>query len=194
MRRDCSAGRREFEPVIRLASASKIKYGALLRRLGHVTSAQCCFDVREHRRQIYVELPRNVLDSRRKIAERSIILVEKLVIEALADNFTRPLFDFTDVNQHPCRWIHGTGEDEVGDVIATAPVTRVRFRAESAQVFSITPIANVQTPGGGEFQALADCQKHNVITASANKRPNGIWHELELVKHSFDLLGILMIV
>ena len=91
------------------------------------------------------------------------------MIEAFAHDFTGPLFYFADVNQHPGRRIHGTGEDEVGDVIATASVARVRFRAESAQVFSIAPIANVQTPGRREFQALADCQKHNVITAAFNK-------------------------
>ena len=97
-----------------------------------------------------------------------IILVEKLVIETFAKDFTGALFNFADVNQHSCRWIHGTGEDEVGDVIATAPVTRVRFRAEGAQVFSIRSIANVQTPGGGEFQALADCKEHDSAKHACN--------------------------
>jgi hypothetical protein len=78
------------------------------------------------------------------------------VIEAFARDLTGAIFNFANVNQHPGRRIHRAGEDEVGDVIATAPVARVRFRAEIGQVFSIAPIANVQTPGGGKFQSLTD--------------------------------------
>src|SRR5438876_8633784 len=98
MRRYCSAGRREFKPVIRFASARGIMSRTPFRRLPQVTTAQFCLDVREHRRHIYVELPRNVLGSRRNIAKSRIILVKELVIEAFAHDFTGPLFYFADVN------------------------------------------------------------------------------------------------
>src|ERR1700758_2988090 len=125
MRRYCSASRREFEPVIRLASASKIKCGAPFGRLGQVTSAQFCFNVGEQRFYIDVELPRNVLGSRSKVAKSRIVFVKELMIEAFAHDFTGALFNFADVNQHPCRWIHRTGEDKIGDVIAATAIARV---------------------------------------------------------------------
>src|SRR5205807_760786 len=108
------------------------------------------------RRDIDVKLPRDVLGSRRSLAERGIVLVKEFVIETCAHNFAGALLDFTDVDQHSCCWIDRSVEDEIGDVIPTAAIACVRFRAESAQVLSIAPVANVQTPGSREFEALAD--------------------------------------
>ena len=159
------ARRGKFEPVIRLANASGIIRRALLRRLGQVTSAQFCFGIGEQRCDIGVELPRNVLGSRRSIAKGTIVLVKEFVIEAFAQNFTGPLFDFADVNQHSCHWIDRPSEDEVGYVIPTASVERVGLRAESAQVFRIAPMTDVQTPRGRELETLANCEEHESANA-----------------------------
>src|SRR5262245_20387621 len=100
-----------------------------------MTSAQFCFDVAEQRRGIEVKLACYVLGSRRNIAESGVVLVQKLVIEPFTHNLARALFDFADVDQHSRCWIHRAGEDEIGDVITTASVARIRLRSESALVF-----------------------------------------------------------
>src|SRR5437870_10304599 len=128
---------------------------APLGRLAQVTSTQFCFDIGEQRRDIDVKLPRDVLGSRRNVAERGVVLVKEFVIETCAHNFAGAAFDFADVNQHSCCWIDGASENKIGDVIAAAPIARVCFRAESAQVFSIAPLSNAQTPGSGEFETFA---------------------------------------
>src|SRR2546430_7820528 len=110
-----------------------------------MTRAQFCLDVGEQRRHIEVKLPGNVLGSRRNITESRVVLVQKLVIETCAHNFGGALFDFADVNQHSCCWIDRPGKNEIGDIITTAPIARVRFRAKSAEVFSVAPLLNVQT-------------------------------------------------
>ena len=43
-----------------------------------------CIDIGEQRRNVEVELPRNIRRRRRNVAERRIVLIEKLVIETLA--------------------------------------------------------------------------------------------------------------
>ena len=125
-----------------------------------MTSAQFCLDVGEQRRHIEVKLARNVLGSWRHVAESSIVLVEELVIETLAHDFTRPFFDLADVNEHSRRWIDRPSKDEIGHVITTASVARVRFRAKSAEVFSVAPLLNVQTARGGKFQPFANGEEH----------------------------------
>src|SRR5437667_24316 len=77
-------------------------------------------------------------------------------IESCSHNFASALFDFADVNQHSCYWIDRPGKNKIGDVIAAAPIARTRFGAESAQIFSIAPIANVQTASRRELEALAN--------------------------------------
>ena len=126
-----------------------------------MTRAQFCLDVGKQRRHIEVKLARDVLGSRRNITKSRVVLVQKLVIEPFAHNFARALFDFADVNQHSCCWIHRAGEDEIGDVIATAPIAAVRFRAEGGQIFAFAPTINMQTPRRGEFQAFADGEEHD---------------------------------
>src|SRR5262249_31431270 len=121
-----------------------------------MTCTQFCLGIGEQRRHIEVELPPNVLSSRRNVAESGIVLVKEFMIEPCANNFAGALFDFANVNQHPCGWIDRTGENKIGDVITTAPMARTRFAAESAQIFSIAPVINAQTPGSGEFEALAN--------------------------------------
>src|SRR5439155_5223471 len=101
-----------------------------------------------------IELPGNVLRSRRSVAESGIVLVKKFVIETCAHNFARALFDFADVNQHSRRWVHRPREHEISHVITTASVARIRFRPEGAQVFSIAPIALVQTARRRELEAF----------------------------------------
>src|SRR5206468_12875214 len=134
-------------PVLRLPYATVIISRAAFGQLSQMTSTQFCFEVGGQRRDIDVELPGNVLRSRRNVAESGIVLIKELVIETRAHNFARPLFDFADVNQHPCCWIDRPGKNEIGDVITTAPIARTRFGAESAQIFSIAPVTNAQTPG-----------------------------------------------
>ena len=63
-----------------------------------MTSGERCVDIGEQRRNIDVELSGSVLCSRRNVAERRIVLVEKLVVETFAHNFAGPLLDFADVD------------------------------------------------------------------------------------------------
>ena len=82
------------------------------------------------------------------------------MIETVAHNFFRPLFNLADVDQHSRCWIDRPGEDEVDDVISTGSVPCVRLRTERAEVFSIAPLLNMQAPGSGKFEPLAHGQKH----------------------------------
>ena len=102
-----------------------------------------CIDIGEERRNVDVELSRNIRRRRWNVAERRIVLIEKLVIETLAHNFAGSLLDFADVNQHSVALVDGPGKNKICDVIATRAVARVRFRAENRQIFGVTPTADV---------------------------------------------------
>src|SRR6266550_3437093 len=110
-----------------------------------MTSGQLCIDIREQRRNIDIELSRNVLSRRRNVTERRVILIEKLVIETLAHDFAGALFDFTDVDEHSIAWINRPGKNKIRDVIAPGSVLRLRFRAEGGEVFAVTPLFYMQT-------------------------------------------------
>src|SRR5215470_5902923 len=96
------------------------------------------------------------------------------MIEAFAQNLSRAVFDFADVNQHSRRWIDRPAENKIGDVIAAAAKPRVRFRAERGQVFIFAPIINMQTPRRGEFETFADGQEHLANHCSRSLR-DGIY-------------------
>jgi hypothetical protein len=107
---------------------------------------EACIDIGEQRRNVDVELSRNIRRRRWNVAERRIVLVEKLVIKTLADNFAGSLLDFADVNQHSVALVHRPGKNKICDVIAARAVARARFGAENRQIFGVTPTADVQTP------------------------------------------------
>ena len=102
-----------------------------------------CIDIGEERRNVEVELSRNIRRRRWNVAERRIVLIEKLVIETLAHNLAGSLLDFADVNQHSVALIDRSGKNKICDVIAARAVARVRFRAENRQIFGVTPTADV---------------------------------------------------
>jgi hypothetical protein len=82
------------------------------------------------------------------------------VIKPLPHNPARALLDFADVNQHSGSRIDGTGENEIGGVIATASVARLRFGTENRQIFVLAPTVNMQATRSGEFETFADRQQH----------------------------------
>jgi hypothetical protein len=82
------------------------------------------------------------------------------VIKPLSHNPARALLDFADVNQHPGSRIDGTGENEIGGVIATASVARFRFGTKDGQIFVVAPFGNMQATRSRKFESLADGQKH----------------------------------
>src|SRR6266496_4822243 len=123
-----------------------------------MTSGQLCIDIREQRRNIDIELSRNVLSRRRNLTERRVILIEKFVIETLAHNFAGALFDFTDVDEHSIAWIDRSGKNKIRDVIAAGAVARVGLRTEGSQVFPVTPTANAQTPRSEERRVGKECR------------------------------------
>src|SRR4029077_1179974 len=128
-----------------------------------MTGNKFCDAIREQRCDINVELPRNIFGSRWNITEGRIVLVQKLVIKPLPHNPARALLDFADVNQHSGSRIDGAGENEIGDVIATASVARFRFGTKDGQIFVVAPFGNMQATGSRKFESLADGQKHSVI-------------------------------
>ena len=93
-------------------------------------------------------MPRNIFGSRRNGAEGRIVFVEEFVVEPLPHNPARAVLDLADVNQHSRSRIDRTGENEIGDVIATAPVACIRFGPKSRQIFDAAPTVDVQAAGG----------------------------------------------
>src|SRR5262249_8986784 len=123
-----------------------------------MTSTQSCSPIRKQRRDIAIKLTRNVFCSWENLAKRRIVLVQKFVIETTAKNFSGALFDFANVDQHPSCWIDGTGEDEIGNVIAAAAIPRICFRSKRCRVLLLSPTGDAQAARGRELQAFADGQ------------------------------------
>src|SRR6266446_9147989 len=107
-----------------------------------------------------MELSRDILDGWRHITKRRIILIQKFVVEPLADNFSRAFLNLTDVDEHSGHGIDRPGKNEIGGVIAPGAVARLCLGAECDHVFAIGPTRNKQTARGREFKTLADRQKH----------------------------------
>src|SRR5437764_6523502 len=103
-----------------------------------------------------IKLTDDVLGSRRNVAEGRIILVYKFVIETITKNFAGALLNFADVDQHPGCWIDRTGEHEIGNVIASAAITRICFRSKRCCVLLFSPTCVVQASLRGKFHTLTD--------------------------------------
>ena len=104
---------------------------------------ESCIDIGEQRRNVEVELSRDIHCRRRDSVKRRIVLIEKLVIETFAHNSAGSRLDFADVNQHSVALVDGPGKNKIGDVIATRAVARVRFSPEDGQVFGLPPTADM---------------------------------------------------
>ena len=100
---------------------------------------QLRIDIGEKRRDIAEKLARDIFSGRRRFAKGRIVFVQKLVVELIVDDFTRTLFDFTDVDQHPRDRVNPAAENEIGNVIAAGAVVRARFRTKRGQVFVVGP-------------------------------------------------------
>jgi hypothetical protein len=134
-------------------------------------------DIREKRRSIDIELPRNIFCCGRQIGKRRIVFIQKLVIEILVNNSTGPFFHFANVNQHSVGRIDRPGKNKIGNVIAARAITRSSFRSERHEVFAVRPAANKQPARSGKFEPFADRQKHDAANRTTCDRANGarVW-------------------